>query len=213
MTSQELGIFINETKDYCENNFTDDLKVRVTGDTVLYNNMDRSLIESQINSILLALFTIFLVMSMVFRSLYLGLLSMIPNLMPIFLTLGLMGWTGIHLNTSTIMIGSVAIGIAVDDTVHFMTRYFREISEGNGVEDAISNTILHAGKPIVFTTLVVGSGFFVLLFASFIPVRWFGSLTAFTMLSALIGDLMVLPVVLIIARPKFRGWGSFMLDN
>ena len=213
MSSQELRKFIEETKYYCENNFTDDLDVKVTGDTVLYNNMDRSLVEGQIKSILLALLTIFLVMSGVFRSFYLGALSMIPNLIPIFLTMGLMGWTGIHLNTSTIMIGSVAIGIAVDDTIHFMTRYFREISEGSDVGSAIKNTMMNTGKPIIFTTLVVGSGFFVLLFASFVPVKWFGSLTAFTMLSALIGDLMVLPVILFIAQPKFRGWGSFMLDK
>ncbi|MBN1573811.1 MAG: RND family transporter [Deltaproteobacteria bacterium] len=213
MSSQELRKFINETKDYCENNFTDDLTVRVTGDTVLYNNMDRSMVDGQIKSILLALFTIFLVMSLVFRSFYLGSLSMIPNLIPIFLTLGLMGWMGIHLNTSTIMIGSVAIGIAVDDTIHFMTRYFREIREGRDVESAIKNTLMNTGKPIIFTTMVVGSGFFVLLFASFVPVKWFGSLTAFTMFSALIGDLIVLPVILLIARPKFRGWGSFMLDK
>lgn len=213
MSSQDMRIFIQETRDYCENNFSEDLTVKVTGDTVLYNNMNRSLIESQIKSILLALFTIFLVMSLVFRSFYLGSLSMIPNLIPIFLTLGLMGWTGIHLDTSTIMIGSVAIGIAVDDTIHFMTRYFREISEGRDVEAAIKNTMMNAGKPIIFTTIVVGSGFFVLLFGSFVPVKWFGSLTAVTMFSALIGDLIVLPVVLMIAKPKFKGWGSFMLDK
>jgi predicted RND superfamily exporter protein len=213
MSSQELRRFIDETKDYCENNFSDDLEVKVTGDTVLYNNMDRSMVDGQIKSILLALFTIFLVMSLVFRSFYLGSLSMIPNLIPIFLTLGLMGWAGIHLNTSTIMIGSVAIGIAVDDTIHFMTRYFREISEGKSVESAIKNAMLNAGRPIIFTTMVVGSGFFVLLFASFVPVKWFGSLTAFTMFSALIGDLIVLPVILLIARPKFKGWGGFMLDK
>ena len=213
MTSRELQDFIIDTRGYCKDNFSEGLTVEVTGDTVLYANMSESLVNSQIKSILLALVTIFIVMSIVFRSLYLGALSMIPNVIPIFFTLGVMGWLGINLDTSTAMIGSVAIGIAVDDTIHFMTRYFRELSEGKDVEVVITNTLLNAGRPIIFTTFVIGAGFFVLLFGSFIPTRWFGILTAFTMFSALIGDLFVLPVVLSIARPKFKGWGRFFLDK
>jgi len=152
-------------------------------------------------------------MSLVFRSVYIGGLSMIPNVIPIFLTLGLMGWLMIDLDTSTTMISSVAIGIAIDDTVHFITRYFREIADGRNVENAIEKTIQNTGRPIMFTSLVIGSGFIVLLAASFIPTRSFGILTAFTMFSALVADLFVLPVVLMAARPSFRGWKGFALDK
>jgi len=162
---------------------------------------------------MLALTMIFIVMSLVFRSVYIGGLSMIPNVIPVFLTLGLMGWLMINLDTSTTMISSVAIGIAIDDTVHFITRYFREIADGRNVEKAIENTIQNTGRPIMFTSLVIGSGLIVLLAASFIPTRSFGILTAFTMVSALVADLFVLPVVLMATRPSFRGWKGFALDK
>jgi predicted RND superfamily exporter protein len=213
MSSKVLLAFVDDVILFCDNNFSDDLDVRVTGTSVLYDNMSTLLVKSQIRSILLALVMIFIVMSIVFRSVYIGGLSMIPNVIPIFLTMGLMGWLMINLDTSTTMISSVAIGIAIDDTVHFITRYFREISDGATVENAIHETILNTGRPIMFTSVVIGSGFVVLLAASFIPTRSFGILTAFTMFSALVADLFVLPVVLMAARPSFRGWKGFALDK
>jgi predicted RND superfamily exporter protein len=206
MNSRELVLFIDELEKYCERNFSPDLSIRVTGSTVLYANLTQSLVRGQIESILLALVAIFILMSLVFRSFILGALSMIPNIIPIFFTLGLMGWLGIDLDSSTTMIASVAIGIAVDDTIHFMIRYFREIQSGKDVGSAIENTIINTGRPIITTTIVIGSGFMTLLFASFIPTIYFGVLTAFTMFSALLGDLFVLPVVLLIVRPRYRGW-------
>jgi len=213
MSSKVLLSLVDDVNLFCEENFSSNLNVRVTGTSVLYDNMAELLVKSQIRSILLALLMIFIVMSIVFRSVYIGSLSMIPNVIPIFLTLGLMGWLMINLDTSTTMISSVAIGIAIDDTVHFITRYFREVGDGGDVEDAIEKTIHNAGRPIMFTSLVIGSGFVVLLAASFIPTRSFGILTAFTMFSALVADLFVLPVVLMSARPSFRGWKGFALDK
>lgn len=213
MSSKVLLAFVDDVILFCEDNFSDDLDIRVTGTSVLYDNMSSLLVKSQIRSILLALVMIFIVMSLVFRSVYIGGLSMIPNVIPIFLTLGLMGWLMIDLDTSTTMISSVAIGIAIDDTVHFITRYFREIADGRNVEHAIENTMLNTGRPIMFTSLVIGSGFVVLLAASFIPTRSFGILTAFTMFSALVADLFVLPVVLMAVRPTFKGWKGFALDK
>jgi len=127
---------------------------------------------------------------------------MVPNLFPIAVTLGIMGWFGIPLDVSTTMIASVTIGIAVDDTIHFISWLRRNSGSGNDPSAAIVQTFADVGKPIVITTFLLFSGFMVLMFGSIIPIRMFGMLTAFSMVFALIGDFFVLPPLVLILKPK-----------
>jgi len=125
-----------------------------------------------------------------------GLISMIPNLFPILLILGLMGWTGITLNIVTIMISSIALGMAVDDTIHYLARFRKEREITDDITTAMRQTMLHTGRAIVFTSLILTGGFWVICLSSFRPNIYLGLLTSAAMISALLGDLLLLPICL-----------------
>ena len=167
----------------------------------LYLTMYKHLQESQIKSFFIAFSIIFLMMIAVCRNLWLAILSMIPNLFPIIVTLGVMGWFGIPLDVATTMIASVTIGIAVDDTIHFVSWLRRNSAAGMDTSAAIVRTFADVGKPIVITTFLLFSGFMVLVLGSIIPTKMFGILTAISMVFALIGDFFVLPPLILILKP------------
>jgi hypothetical protein len=122
-----------------------------------------------------------------------GLIAIIPNIFPIIINFGIMGWLGIELSMVTSLIASVAIGLAVDDTIHYLTRYNREFRKDLDDERAIRDTLHHVGRPIIFTTITICVGFSVLFFSSFKPTAIFGVMMVITSLSALVGDLILLP--------------------
>jgi hypothetical protein len=128
-----------------------------------------------------------------FLSVKVGLIAIVPNIFPIIINFGIMGWFGIELSMVTSLIASIAIGLAVDDTIHYLVRYNREFKTDLDEKRAIRDTLTHVGKPITFTTITICVGFSVLLFSSFKPTAIFGVMMVITSLSALIGDLIVLP--------------------
>ncbi len=174
------------------------LEIRVTGKTVLTNKLIKDIVDSQIQSLVLATGLIFIVFLIVFRSLRLGLLAMIPNLLPILCNFGLMGYAGIPLNSATAIISAVAIGIAVDDTIHFVCHYQSGLKGGLPVADAVRRTLVVKGMPIITTSIIMVAAYSLLLAASFVPTIQFGFLSALIMLFAVVADLMVLPAVLLI---------------
>jgi predicted RND superfamily exporter protein len=125
---------------------------------------------------------------------------MVPNILPLLLNFGLMGLLHIPLDVGTVMIASLALGIAVDNTIHMVVvfRRFRETGSPSG--EALEQTLLKKGRPILHISMVVCAGFLVLAFSSFLPMAWFGVLTALTFLWALGGDLILLPALLIRRR-------------
>ncbi len=123
---------------------------------------------------------------------------------PIGVTLGIMGWFDIPLDVSTIMIASVTIGIAVDDTIHFITWFRRNRVAGMDTESAIIKTFSDTGKPIIMTSIVLCTAYFVLITASVKPIISFGALAGLAMFFALIGDLFILPAVIMIFKPEFK---------
>jgi hypothetical protein len=122
-----------------------------------------------------------------------GLIAIIPNIFPIIINFGIMGWLGIELSMVTSLIASIAIGLAVDDTIHYLTRYNREFRKDLDDERAIRDTLHHVGRPIIFTTITICVGFSVLFFSNFKPTAIFGVMMVITSLSALVGDLILLP--------------------
>ena len=136
-------------------------------------------------------------MFLMFLSGKVGLIALLPNCFPIIMNFGIMGWLGIPLSMSTGLIASIAIGLAVDDTIHYLYRYNREFKRDLDKNRALRDTIKHVGKPIIFTTLTISIGFFVLIFSHFNPTAIFGFLMVTTMLSALIGDLILLPTLML----------------
>jgi predicted RND superfamily exporter protein len=158
---------------------------------------------SQFNGFALALLLISIIMIITLGSLRGGLMGMIPNAIPAFLAFGLMGLFGIPLDTDTLLIAPVILGIAVDDTIHFMTHYRVELSKSKSVAIALESAIREVGQAVMFTTMVIGLGFAVLSFSNYLgmaKVGFFGSISIFF---ALLCDLFLIPAMIIIFKPTF----------
>ncbi|MCW8137997.1 MAG: MMPL family transporter, partial [Planctomycetota bacterium] len=167
----------------------------------LYLALIDHLISGQLWSLLTTSLVIVVVLAVLFRSVRYALLSLPANVVPVLATLGFMGWTGIALDGATVLIASIALGVAVDDTIHFVFR-LRELAE-SGKDDpaALEETMRTTGRAILASSLVIALGFAVVSLASLKSVALFGVLTAVTMISALLGELVITPaVVLLFAR-------------
>ncbi len=176
----------------------------VTGTSVLCANTLLPLLGGLKESLFLALCVIFLLMVILFRSVPLGIVSMIPNILPIVLTLGTMGLGNLSLNIVNAPVAAVALGLAVDDTIHFLTGFRKEFARDRNYAGAIEKTLVRTGRPILITSLVLAAGFGTLLFSDFHPTRSFGVLISLTVLYAVFADLVLLPVLLLVFKPLGR---------
>ena len=174
----------------------------ITGFVKLMGDMETYLVRSQIDSMLLAFCVITLMMFILLRSLRLGALAMIPNLVPILLGLGFMTLIGVGLDPGTVMIGSIALGLVVDDTVHFMVQLKHSMTEGANLEDSIDTSLQEAGRPIVFTSVAVAGGFLVMGLAENVASIHFAIISSLVIVAALLADLVLLPAVLLTVRPR-----------
>jgi predicted RND superfamily exporter protein len=195
-STRDQEIIIERIARFLRGKTPNGLEARVTGGVVQIIKISSEIVRSQIMSLASAVLVISIMMFLVFRSFKFGLLSIIPNIFPIIMNFGIMGVLGIPLNTATALISAVAIGIAVDDTIHFLYNYREERREKRERMEAIQNTIRIKGKAMMTTSIIMAAGFGVLMFSSFSPTIHFGSLTAFIMISALAGDLLLLPAIL-----------------
>lgn len=169
----------------------------VTGNAVLLARSADGIARSQPLSVALAALTIFLVIALGLRSPRLGMVAMIPNLVPVIIFFGLLGIGAAPLSLPTSMIGCVALGIAIDDTVHFMVRYRAERAAGASPEDAAQSCGRNVGRPIALTSIVLVAGFLVVAFSDFATLQEFGILAAVTMGICLLNDLVLLPALLL----------------
>ncbi len=151
----------------------------------------------------IALLVIFILISLIFRSLYAGLLGVIPLLMSVLILFGLMGFTGIRLDIATALLSSVMIGVGIDYTIHFLWRYREERRQNQLPREAVITTITTTGRGIIFNALSVIVGFVVLIISSFTPIRFFGILVVISILTCLIGALVILPAIVMRYRFKF----------
>ena len=174
----------------------------ITGIVPLLMDMQGYLIESQIKTFTLAFILIFICIALLLKSARVGVMSMIPNLIPIAITLGVMGYLGINLDVATIMIASVAIGISVDDTIHFLYRFKSEFKKDGDHYLAIHRTLSGVGRALIITTVVATCGFLIFCLSSFKPIQYFGLLTGISMMSALAADLFILPSCILLFKPK-----------
>lgn len=178
-----------------------ELPVRVTGTIALIEAMEQKVTLSQVRSIAMALLLITGLMALLLRSGRLGLLSLVPNALPIVLMFGVMGLLGIALDVATSIVAGLALGIAVDDTIHYLTRFRRELRATRSYPEAIERTTRTVGRAIVFTSGILWAGFSVLLLGTFKGTIYFGLLIGLTMVFALVGDLVLLPALLLLLRP------------
>lgn len=156
----------------------------------------QKLVKDLRDSLFLAFLIIFATITLVFRSLKLGLLSLPPNITPLIIAYGFLGMIGLELQITTIFVFPIALGLAVDDTIHFIVRYLEVSKHHSLTQNAICQTFQSAGKGIVFTTILLSIGFFSLLFSAFPITQRFGMMMEIIILSALLGDILLLPACL-----------------
>lgn len=174
---------------------TDGLEVRITGDAYLAAITMDGFVNDLLLSFAGALVVIFGAIALLFRSLRLALLAVPANLAPLVLTLGYMGWRGLELNAGNVIVFAIGLGVAVDDTIHFLARFREELAVGT-VQDAVRRTLAGTGHAILLSSILVLSGLAVLGVSSFLPTQRFAELMVVTMAGAVIGDLVLLPVLL-----------------
>lgn len=173
----------------------DDVPV-TTGLFVLLTFLIESLLRDQVVSFVIAATGIGLMMSVAFRSITIGLASLIPNLFPIVLVIGGMGWLNLPINIATAMIASVSMGLTVDNSIHYLSAYQRARRSGCTVSVALEQTQTHVGRALVFSNVALVAGFSVLTLSHFIPLVYFGLLVSVAMLGGLAGNLFLLPLLL-----------------
>jgi predicted RND superfamily exporter protein len=183
----------------------EEAQVHLTGMLVLYNNMLQSLFHSQIMTLGVVFIAIMLMFLVLFRSVKMAVIAIIPNLVAALQVLGLMGWLNIPLDIMTITIAAIVIGIAVDDTIHYIHRFTEEFKSDHDYRAAIRRSHASIGHAMYYTTMTITLGFAILALSSFIPTIYFGLLTGFSMLVALLADLALLPLLLVGFKPLGKG--------
>jgi predicted RND superfamily exporter protein len=176
-------------------------QVHLTGMLVLYNNMLQSLYRSQILTIGVVFLAILFMFAVLFRNAKMAVIAIVPNLFAALLVLGLMGWLQIPLDLMTITVAAISIGIAVDDTIHYVHRFTREFDKDGDYWAAVNRSHASIGRAMYYTTITVTLGFSILALSNFVPTIYFGLLTGFAMLVALLADLTLLPLLIVRFRP------------
>ena len=181
-----------------------DDQVHLSGMLVLYNNMLQSLFRSQILTLGAVFLAIFLMFVMLFRSVKLALIAIVPSLVSVPMVLGLMGWLNIPLNFMTITIAGISIGIGVDDTIHYVHRFGEEVVVDWDYQAAVRRSHLSIGRAMYYTTVTITIGFSILVLSKFVPTIYFGLLTALAMMIALAANFTVLPLLIERLKPYGR---------
>ena len=207
-----LMIRINNTNNETINGVIDRLEKLTEGDPAVEaiggygyvrTELANKVLKGTYYSLGIALVIIFILLSLIFRSLKAGLLGIIPLFISVLVLFGLMGLTGIRLDVATALLSSIMIGVGVDYSIHFLWRYREERRQNRTASEAVITTITTTGRGIIFNALSVIVGFVVLIISSFTPIRFFGVLVVVSILSCLVGALVILPAVLLRFRFRF----------
>lgn len=176
---------------------------QVTGFFVLLAYLIDSLLADQWIAFALACAGIGLMMLVAFRNPLYAAVALVPNVLPIVIVTGLMGWLGVKINMGAAMIAAVSMGLSIDSSIHYITSFQRALRQGRSVHDALGAVQQSVGRAMVFSTLALIAGFTALCFSEFIPTIYFGALVSLTMLGGLLGNLIVLPLLLkLVSRSK-----------
>jgi predicted RND superfamily exporter protein len=187
------------------NQFFDSSKytVQLTGTSVTFLEGSRFIINGLKESIFWAFLLIALCMLYLFRSFRILLCSLIPNLIPLVMTAGIMGWVGVPLKPSTVLIFSVALGIAIDITIRFLVNYKQQLKQNNfEVQPTVIESIHSTGLSIIYTSIVLTAGFVIFCFSDFGGTEALGWLTSITLVTATIANLVLLPALLLVFYKK-----------
>jgi hydrophobe/amphiphile efflux-3 (HAE3) family protein len=193
----EIAALVAQIQAFAKEHFPPaELNAHPTGNLILYTRTTGGLISGEVQSLALTGGVIFVVMVAMFLSIRVGIIGMIPNLYPILVLFGLMGATGVILSITTSIIASIALGLAVDDTIHIMHKLSTEVRTTADQEEALLDCLGTVGKPTFYVSLLFFFGFLTLCFSTFVPVQEFGFLSAVTILVGLASEVVLLPALL-----------------
>ncbi|MCG8311843.1 MAG: MMPL family transporter [Pseudomonadales bacterium] len=191
--------------------FYPDMRVSVTGGVVFSQTLNDVMARSQIKSFALAFLTITVILLLVFGSLKIGLIAMIPNLLPIAATYGIMGWIGVPLDNFTMIIAPIVLGIVVDDTVHLVLRLKQNMAEGLEIVQAMYKTLFEVSRALCITSLVLAISLMSMFNSSINSIASFGYLSAIAIIIALLADLLLVPAVCVLStrfKPENQSSGD-----
>lgn len=203
--SSDIASLVERIETFARGHFPPELSVHPTGNLILLTRTTGDIITGQIQSLALTAIVIFILMAAMFLSTRVGLIAMVPNVFPLCIFFGLMELTGSELNFGTNIIASIALGVAVDDTIHIMSRLSSTVRTTLDQEQALLETLSTVGKPALYASLILFFGFLTLCFSTFVPIREFGFLSATTIVIALIGEIALLPA-LVATTPIITLW-------
>ncbi|WP_291114032.1 efflux RND transporter permease subunit [Flavobacterium sp. UBA6135] len=176
----------------------DQYKVTLTGKALVFQKGTSYLVDNLILSLLFAIFLISLFMAYLFRSFKMILVSLLPNILPLLITAGMMGYLGVPIKPSTILVFSIAFGISVDDTIHFLAKYRQELKANNWkIRKSVFNALRETGVSMFYTSIVLFFGFSVFMISSFGGTVALGGLVSATLLFAMLSNLLLLPALLL----------------
>ncbi len=200
--SLDRGEFLKQVRrDLIQHDILKKDQFQLTGLFVLYNDMLQSLFSSQMNTIGLTVLLIGLLLYLLFRSVLITIVALMPNLIATTTILGVMGLAGIPLDLMTITIVAISMGIALDDTIHYLHRFKYEFKQSGNYREAMHRCHDTIGNALTYTTIIISMGFVILVMSNFIPTVRFGLLTAMSMIIALLAALTFLPALLLYVRP------------
>lgn len=188
--NQEMRAFIEEHIN------TELVRFRLTGTSLLIDKNAQYIISNMLQGLGIAFLVVAIIAGLLFRSFRMLIVTLIPNLIPLLMIAGIMGIFGIYLKLSTSIIFTIAFGIAVDDTIHFISKLRIELNKGKPLMYAVRHTFLYTGKAIIITSLILAGGFLTLILSSFGGTFYTGLLVSLTLIFAVVADLALLPVLL-----------------
>lgn len=200
--NQSKQVFSDYMHAFIKDNSNENCEIEITGMPFVDITMDRSLINSQMGSISIAIIFVIIIVGLILRSLKSGLFATIPIIAAIIILFGVMGLTGISLNIATVLVASVALGIGIDYSIHIISHFNKTYHKTADLHLAIRDSILISGKAIIINVIAVSAGFLVLIFSDMVPLQYFGILIAISMFSSGLGAMTLLPAVLILKYRK-----------
>jgi predicted RND superfamily exporter protein len=197
-----IGAFKNYVNTYLSEHKSANFTIEVTGMPYVNAQLDRSLVKSQLTSLVIAIILVIALVSLIFKSAIEGVYAGVPIIATIAVLYGVMGVTGIPLNVVTVLVASVAMGIGIDYAIHYISHFNDALTRGFELNSAVEEAIMISGKAILINFISVSAGFLILVFSDLMPMVYFGALIALSMLGSSMGALTLLPAILILGKKR-----------
>ncbi len=200
--NMEKEKFAKEMELFIQENGSEEFEISMTGMPFIDMKMNKSLLTSQIRSLLIAILALIVIVGIILKSFPTGLYATAPIIAAILVLFGVMGISGIPLNIVTVLVASIALGIGVDYSIHVISQFNHSIKNGKSLNQSLEDTIMVSGKSIFINVISVSAGFLVLIFSEMVPLQYFGILMALSMIGSGLAALTLLPVILILVHRK-----------